>query len=333
LILVSALMGLLMAGCGSGGGESGSVEKPSPRPPAEKKVRVSLDGQASPANVAILMALDRGFFSDLGMEVWQGAPVLPSRPVSYVTSGTVDFGIAQQPQILIAKENGARIVAVGSLVSQPTAAMIWLGRSGFRDISDLKGKTIAMPGIPYEEGLLESVLQRAGLALDDVKLKRVAYQLVPALLSGRADAIFGGSWNLEGVTLRKRGAEPVIMKAQELGIPGYEELAVVTRSHLAAEKPGMIRNFMSAVARGSAAAVEDPERAVRVIEEDSESNPEATPAITRAQVEATLPLLSQTGSMDTEQVGDLAAWMHEQGIVQSVPPTSELFTNEYLAKP
>jgi putative hydroxymethylpyrimidine transport system substrate-binding protein len=298
-----------------------------------KEVKVTLDGVAGPANVAIAMAIERGFFTDVGMEVWEGVPVLPSRPINYTTSPTIDLGITQQPQVPLATENGAPIVAVGSLVTEPTAAMIWLPRAKIQGISDLKGKTVAIPGIPYEEDLLESILKRAGLTLDDVNLKRVSYDLAPALLDGRADAIFGGSWNIEGVTLRERGAKPVIKKVQELGVPRYEELVIITRTDRAAEKPKMIRDFLSAVVRGAEAAVADPEGAVKVIEENPESNAELTPAITRAQVKATLPLLSQSGRMDTAKASDFIAWMHEQGMIRSAPPASELFSNDFLEQP
>lgn len=333
------LAGALLAGCGAGGGESESTAESKsaaelePLPSDLKKIRVTLDGEAGPANVAIAMAIERGFFTDVGLEVWAGVPVRPSRPVYYTTSRTVDLGITQQPQVVLGKENGARIVAIGSLVSEPTAAMIWLPGSKIRRISDLEGKTIAIPGITYEEDLLESILKQAGLTLDDVDLKRVSYDLVPALLSGRADAIFGGSWNIEGVTLRERGAKPVIRKVQELGVPDYEELMIIARTDQAAAKPKMIRGFLSAVVRGAEAAVDDPEGAVKAIEEYPESSVELPPTIIRAQVGATLPLLSRSGFMDTAKAGDFIAWMHAQGMIHSAPPASELFSNDFLKQP
>jgi ABC-type nitrate/sulfonate/bicarbonate transport system substrate-binding protein len=139
--------------------------------------------------------------------------------VTYVSTSTDDIGLTQEPQLAIAKEHGAPLVAVGSLISEPTAAMIWLRRSGIRGIADLRNKTIAVPGIPYQEEMLESVLARAGLKVEDVHVERAPYELVPTLLGEKADAIFGGSWNIEGVALRERGAKPVIRRVQELGIP------------------------------------------------------------------------------------------------------------------
>ncbi|HSC21207.1 MAG TPA: ABC transporter substrate-binding protein, partial [Solirubrobacterales bacterium] len=114
--------------------------------------------------------------------------------------------------------------------------------------------------------------------------------------------------------------------------PAYEELVVIARTDRVAEEPQLIRDFTSAVARGTAAAIEDPKEAVEVIEKSVESNPESSRKDTQAEIEATLPLLSETGSMSSDQASHLVSWMHEQGMIQRKIPVSELFTNEYLAQ-
>ena len=328
-VSMGVLTAALLAGCGKADETVKAVEK---RPTAPREVHVVLNGYMSPENVGILMAIERGFFADVGLEVWAGAPVKPSRPVNYVATGTDELGVVQQPQVAIAGDKGVPVVAVGSLVSRPTAAMIWLKKSKIRGIADLKGKTIAVPGIPYQEGFLQALLARANLTLEDVKIERVGYELMSTLLGGRADAIFG-SWNLEGAALKARGAKPVIKRVQSLGVPAYEELAVIARADDVAEDSQLIRDFMAAVARGTAAAVEDPKSAVSVIEKGLEPNPEATRKETEAQVKATLPLLSRSGYMDPGQASDLVVWMHDHALIQEEPPVSDLLTNDYLSSP
>jgi len=302
--------------------------KPSPTFP--RQLHVSLDGQMNPADIAILMAVKKGYFTDVGLTVFTGIPVFPRRPVSYVAAYTDDIAVAQQPQVAIAKDHGAPIVAVGNLISQPTAAMIWLKGSGIRAIADLKNKTIAVPGIPYQEEMLESILERAGVNPDDVEVKTVGYRLLPALLHGKADAIFGGSWNLEGAALRERGERPVIKRVQELGVPAYDELVVITRADRAAREPQVVRKFMAALSRGVAAVRREPVVAARLVE--------TTPhefvlgkEETNAQVRATVPLLSPTGYMNPGQATKLMTWMHSEGMIQRQPPVSELFTDRYLS--
>ncbi|HEU4707250.1 MAG TPA: ABC transporter substrate-binding protein [Solirubrobacterales bacterium] len=345
LLVGLALIAAFAAGCGGGGqaegGQAGTPSKssrPKPKraafkmpPTATDGVSVTVEGYEDPADLGIVMAEQRGFFEDAGIRVWVGAPVRPSRPVYYVSSRVDDVGVAQLPQVAIAKEQGAPIVAIGSLVSQPTTAMIWLKGSKVHTLADLKGKTIAIPGVAYQKRFLASLLARAGLTLEDVHLKQVGYELVRDLLRGQADAIFGGSWNLEGAELEERGAKPVITRMQSFGAPSYEELVVIVRKDLAAEYPSFMQAFMSAIVRGADAAVRNPKAALKAMEEADETSVEIGPRVTEAQVEATLPLLSRTARIDPGKASALVGWMNEQGLIRKKLAVSELLTNDYLA--
>ncbi|MFL5872526.1 MAG: ABC transporter substrate-binding protein [Solirubrobacterales bacterium] len=288
---------------------------------------MSLDSHMGAENVAFLMAEKRGYFEDAGLKVWLGSPVRPSNTVPYVVTHIDELGVVQAPQVALARDEGLPIEAVGSVISQPTAALIWLKGSDVKTMADLEGKTIGVPGIPFQEDLLGSVLEKAGLTLDDVDVQPLGYLLVPALLSGRVDAIFGGTWNIEGATLEARGAEPVIKRVQSFGVPPYDELVVVARSDRVAANPKALRGFMSAVKRGAAAAAKNPEAALKVIEESSKPDERLTRKQTEAELTATLPLLSQDGYMDPHQAAGLIGWMNEQGWIKQEMPVSELLTN------
>jgi putative hydroxymethylpyrimidine transport system substrate-binding protein len=339
----------LICGCGQSGtseraetsravetAEHRPAAKKRPKPPAPKPhkklkhLRLTLDQHEGPTSVGIMMAAARGYFADVGLSVWIGDPQTPNRPVRYVADGTVDLGVTHLPEVALAQERGAPIVGVGSLVPEATMAMIWTKDSKIGGIGNLKGKTIAITGLPFEEGFLRSVLARHGLTLGDVKVKKVGYELVNSLLFHHADAIFGGSWNLEAVELEELALKPTVIRVGKLGIPAYDELVVIARSSRVAEEPKLIRDFMSAVGRGTAAAVKDPAGALKVIEEGNEGNPDATPEITEAELEATLPLLSRHGYMDPARARRLGEWMFEQGMLEREPQVSELLTNRYL---
>jgi putative hydroxymethylpyrimidine transport system substrate-binding protein len=317
------LAAAILTGCGAGQ----ATETAPPPHHALQDVNVSLDKTVNAANVAIELGVKRGYFAEVGLNVLAGSPILPDRPVQYVTGSTDDLGLTQQPQVVLAGGNGAQVVAVGSLISQPTAAMIWLRGSKIRDVSDLEGKTIAVPGIPSQERLLDTVLANAGLSREDVEVERVAYDLVPALVAERADAIFGGSWNIEGIELRERGEQPVIRRVQELGVPSYDELVVIAGTDRAAREPRMIGDFMSALTRAVAAMKEDPHAAVKLVEA---SNTSISHPGLEAQVKATIPLMSPTGRIDPGQANGLLAWMHEEGMIGRKPAFSDFFANQYL---
>lgn len=321
LCVVGAVIFLVGCGEGSDTGTAEQASKPPKPKPKLPEVRVTLDEIFSPEDAGLLTANHQGYFEDAGFEVHVTAPSPPTRPVRYVVEGIVDMSVSHPPQVAVAQEKGIPIVALGSLVSQPTTSMIWLKESKIAGIADLRGKTIAFQGLPYEESFLEAVLRRAELTPADVKIKqtiaREQYKLVPELASGRADAIFGGSGNVEGVELEARGLEPVVTPVRELGVPPYDELVVIARRDRVAKDPELFRRFMAAVRRGTATAIEDPEAATEAVVAglEGEGYEEVNRSTVEAGVEASLPLLSRTGHIDRAQEKRLLDWMRAEGIL------------------
>jgi len=264
-----------------------------------------------------------------------GSPASPTWPIRYLLSKLVgaDFAVSYEPQVAISIENGHPITAVGSLVAEPTAAFIWLQGSGIESISDLKGKTIAIPGLPFQKSFLESLLARSGVKLEDVKLRYVGYRAVPTLVSGGADAIFGGSSQLEGVELRSLGRKPVITPVQSMGAPPYDELVLITTDERVSEEPQLVRDFLAALSRGTAAAVRNPRAVVREVEGVGEPSPVSSRKAREAQVAAILPILSRDAYMDPEQAEGLVNWMHGEGMIPKKIPVPSLLTNDFLPQP
>jgi putative hydroxymethylpyrimidine transport system substrate-binding protein len=321
--LVVVGVAIFLAGCGGGSdGETAEQASDPPKPEPElREVRVTLDGLFRPEVAGLLTANHQGLFEDAGFIVHVTAPSPPTRPVRYVAERTVDMAVSHPPQVALAREKGIPIVALGSLVSQSTTSMIWLEKSGVDDVADLRGKTIAFQGLPFEEAFLKAVLRRAGLTPADVKIKqtiaRAQFKLVPELASGRADAIFGGTEDAEGVELEARGLKPVVTPIRELGVPDYDELVVIARRDRVAKEPELFRRFMATVRQGTAAAIEDPEAATEAVIAglEGEGYDEVDRSTVEAGVEATLPLLSRTGRIDQAQEKRLLDWMRAEGIL------------------
>lgn len=279
------------------------------------------------ANVAgIIFGKAQGYFEEEGLEFVWAAPATPVAPVRYVVGGEVEVALAAEPQVFIARQKGAPIVAIGSLVSGPTSALIWPEESDIEDVADLKGKTIAIAGLPYEKALVKSILNQANLGLRDVKVDAVYYDLIPALVKGRADAILGER-NIHGLELEERGMEPVVTPVEDLGVPDYDQMVLIARRDRLREDPGSIRKMMAALARSTAAVAEDPAAATQEINANAGmyrlgSTPEGVPA--------TIPLLSRTNRLDPKQWARFATWMQEQGLLDKPVDASDLVTDAYL---
>lgn len=311
---------VLLAGCGES-----STDSTGPRYVTFESPYITLDGEHGTENAGLSVAGQLGYFRDVGLQPIINAPLEPLRATVYVDQEVADVSITQEPQAVLAQDRGLPVVILGSLLPEPTMAMIWLPKSGIEGLADLKGKTIAYPGVPFQKEFLEYVLRGVGLTLDDVRLENVGYELADALASGRADAIFGGSEGEEGAMLETRGFSPVVTGVSELGVPAYDELVLIARRDRYAKEPGLFDRILRASIRGNQAAAKDPGAAAEAVV--SESLGSALPRPTRAGLETTAPLLSQTGEVDEAQLEELIDWMYEQGMIDREIPASDLLAN------
>jgi putative hydroxymethylpyrimidine transport system substrate-binding protein len=335
-----ALVALLAAGCGGGGGtetsEAGTAEgtqaSSTPKGPdldnrEGNKIAtmwVAMDGFDSAETVSLLVAEKRGYFSKVKISPLTLSPVTPRLTIPDVVKGQDVVGVATGPEAVAARDKGAPIVIVGNVLQRATAALIWAKESGVTSIADLKGKTIAIPGLPSQRSMLEDILTEEGLDPADVKVISAGNDLVPALVKGRAEAIFGGSGNVEGVDLRSRGLEPVVTPVTALGAPDYDELVLVARQDVAEANPKLMKDFVSAVARGAATATGEPPAATRALQASGEKNPEISRPAMKAQVDATVGMLSGSGRVDPTRLQSLIDWMSENEMIEEDYPAEEL---------
>ncbi len=322
LALVVLVAALALSACGEKSEGGGG---------AKQKLTVTLDFYPNPDHAGLYLAQKRGYFSDAGLDVQIRTPTDPAAPIRDVAKGQTDIAISYEPEVLLARDQGFDVKAVGALVDQPLTSLIWLGGSGIHNVSDLRGKTVATAGIPYQADFLKTILARAGVNSSQVKSVGVGLGLLPALIGGQAQAMLGGYSNVEGVDLRERGLRPTVTPVDKLGVPTYDELVLVANGDRLMQDPEPIRLFIAALARGTNAAVEDPDAALAAIRA---ANPGLDPALTAAELKATLPLLAQGKGtpfeMSAAEWKAFIAWMRDNGLIRSLLSASDALTNAYL---
>jgi putative hydroxymethylpyrimidine transport system substrate-binding protein len=325
LVALAVACAAIVAGCGE---KSESTTSGSPEP-----FTLALDFYVNPDHAGIFEAIDNGYFRDAGLEVKPQTPSDPSAPIRQVAAGNADLAISYEPEVLLAHDQGLPVKAVAAVVPTPLTSMIWLRESGIRSVKDLRGKTIATAGIPYQEAYLDAILDDAGLSPGDVEVVNVQQGLLQAVLTGKAQAMLGGFLNVEGVDLKLRGKDPTIIPVNMLGIPTYDELVLVANSDTLDDRSEDIRLFIDALERGTRAAVDDPQGATEAILDAGKG---LDPKITAAEVRRTLPLLLPMGSnrpygyMDVKEWEKFAQFFADQGVIEALPATDDVLTNDLL---
>jgi putative hydroxymethylpyrimidine transport system substrate-binding protein len=261
------------------------------------------------------------------------APSDPSEPIKLVAAGKADLAISYEPELLRARDRGVPVEAVAALVHTPLTTIISLPKAGIRTPADLRGKTVGTAGIDYQSAYLQAILARAHVPASSVKQRNVGFNLVPALVTGKVDAILGGYWNYEAVDLAQRGKSPQVIRLEQAGVPTYDELVIVASSRTVKQRPQLVRRFLAGLAAGAADMRADPSKAVDAL---LAASPDLVRKLQEESVRRTLPYFEPAGGkpygyMDPAKWQAFARFMAANRLLKSAN-TSGAFTNALLPK-
>lgn len=229
---------------------------------AQDKLTLMLDWFVNPDHAPVVIAQERGFFADAGLEVEIVAPADPADPPKLVAAGQADLAITYQPQLHLQVHEGLPLRRVGTLVAMPLNCLMVRADGPVQEVADLKGRRIGYSVAGVEQALVSALLKTAGLTLDDIEMVNVNWSLTPALLSGQVDATIGGYRNFEMTQMRLAGGEGRCLFLEEEGLPAYDELIFVANPDRM--DPERISRFLSAVERGTQFMLNHPAEAREV---------------------------------------------------------------------
>jgi len=321
-VCLAALWGL--AGCGERREQLG--------PGHVQELQLMLDFFPNADHAGIYAAQADGRFKQVGLDVKIRTPSDPAAPIRQVAAGRADLAISYEPEVLRARDKGLKVVAVGALVQRPLTSIISLPPAKIATPANLAGKRVGTAGIDYQHAFLQAILRKARVDPAKVKEQNVGFNLVPALLTKKVDAILGGYFNYEGVDLRLRKKHPHIIPVDRVGVPTYDELVFVTSEDNLRRGGDAIRSFLGAVARGTRDLARRPGDLKGLIA----ANPDLDPKLQHASVNVLLqqhlfdpPAGRPFGYQEPRDWQAFAAFMRASGLIKLRSATGA-FTNSLL---
>ena len=286
---------------------------------AAEDLIVLLDWFVNPDHAPLIVAKEKGFFAERGLEVELIAPADPNDPPKLVAAGKADIGVSYQPQLHMHVDQGLPLVRFGTLVATPLNSLVVLADGPVRSIADLKGRKVGFSVGGFEDALLKTMLARHGLGLDDVSLINVNFSLSPALISGQVDAVIGAYRNFELHQMDIVGRPGRAFFVEEEGVPAYDELILIThRDRLGDPR---LRRFLDALELGVQFLINHPDESWRLF---VRGRKEVDDELNRRAWRDTLPRFAlRPAALDTRRYARFAAFLKQQGIIAKIPPVGD----------
>jgi NitT/TauT family transport system substrate-binding protein len=208
------------------------------------------------------LGLERGYFSQEGidLQIQEGRGSVPT--VQAVANGTADFGYADVASAIKAAAQGAPVVTTGVLLQKSPMALIGLTERNIRSPADIRGKTVAITPGDSLSLVWPLLLKKMGLKEEELTIvSGDAQTKLNAVINGRADLMLGYLMD-QNLRIEKATGKPVMaIPFSDFGVNLISSCIVVSRDTLA-KNPDLARHFMKAATRAVQAAENDPEAAV-----------------------------------------------------------------------
>jgi putative hydroxymethylpyrimidine transport system substrate-binding protein len=287
---------------------------------AADKVTLLLDWFVNPDHGPVIIAQEKGYFAEQGLDVDIIAPADPADPPKLVAAGKADIAISYQPQLHLQVAEDMPLMRVGTLVATPLNCLLVLKDGPIQTISDLKGRSVGFSVAGVEEALLSTILARHGLTMDDITLVNVNWSLSPSLMSKQVDAVIGAFRNFELNQMEIDGVDGRCFYLEEEGMPSYDELIyVANKDNMDVD---MLRRFLEATELATQYIVNHPEESWNVFkgtgaELDDELNKKAW--------RDTVPRLAlRPAALDLGRYQRFEDFLVEAGLLTQARPATEL---------
>ena len=289
-----------------------------------QKVTLMLDWFPNADHVPIYAAQQQGLFAQHGLAVDLLSPADPSDPLKLVAAGKYPFAVSYQPSVTIARAQGLPVKAIGILVEHPLNTISFLKKTGIQTPADLKGKTIGYAVAPLDVVLFEAIARQAGLTKQDYELINIGFNITPALLSGRIDAVIGAYWNYEINELALEGQPAGYFALEQHGVPDFYELVLISHDAFLQHQLPVAKRFITAMQQALQFTRAHPDEALRAY---FEANPDVRKDLDTRAFRDTLPVFAKTQRHALEKWQRFAAFALQQGLISKPVAVSELFHN------
>jgi len=215
-------------------------------------------------HLAAWVGIEKGFFRDEGLEVeTAGIFNAGAEEMSAFASKGIDVGYLGMAPSVTGVANHAASVKAEALANAEGSAIVVRTDSPVRQVKELAGKTVAIPGYAsVQDFLLHRALEAAGLQAGAVKIIVVKPpEMITALESSQIDAFI--AWEPHATKAVTKGVGRVLLPSSQIW-KGHPCCVVAFEGSVARDRPAVVQSFLRAHAKATAFILANQDEAVRI---------------------------------------------------------------------
>lgn len=299
-----------------------------------KQVSMTLDWLYEGTNVGFMIAQEKGFYRDAGLDVAIASGKGSATTAQLVASKASQFGFADGFVVGNGISKGMSLRTVGSIFRRNPCVVIVFDDSPIKSPKDLEGKKV---GISAGSAIIQqwpAFCKGAGVDATKVEINNVSPAgLAPALINGQVDAL--GVYVASFVPpLEIRGKKPLrIFWFADYGVTVVSN-GIIAHNDLIESDPALISAFVPASIKGFLYGRQHPDEVLDVVKK---YQPTVDPAITSRGLEVSWETWVTPNTRGKPLGwGSEADWtstiqvLHQYGGVTIPLNASEIYTNKYV---
>ena len=229
-------------------------------------VRYTHDWKWEGPSAPFLMARDKGYFEEEGIDVTMDAGAGSRESIPRVASGAYDIGFGDVNSLIKFRDQNPEIElkAVLMVYNRPPFAIIGRRSLGVTEPKDLEGGVLGAPAPDAAYAQWNAFTEAAGIDASEVTIENVGFPVrEPMLARGEVDAVAGFSFssfiNLKAAGVPEDDISVILMSEHGLDMYGN---VIMVNPDFAEEHPEAVEGFIRALMRGVFETFENPEEAV-----------------------------------------------------------------------
>lgn len=298
-------------------------------------LKLALDWTPNVNHIGFFVALEKGFYRELGVEVEISDPSDDNyaiTPAKKVELGKADFALCPTESILSyrTKTKAFDLKAIAAILQEDLSAIVVKKDSAIQTPKNLDGKTYSSYKARYEDGIVKAMIKNDGGKGDLNIIYPDKLNIWEGMLNGEANA----TWiflNWEGVEIEKSEEEFLFFQMRDYQIPYSYSPVIAASERMAEQKQDAYQRFLEATKKGFLYAQENPNESLYILQvhlpiKDLVINLKRALELT----ESHFGNEESWGIIDTQKLDTFLTWISEQGLEEKRFQSDEIATNKFL---